>query len=90
MLVNNKLINCRNNWQSCQVDWLTRESEGEKSKRGKSTKKEPESDKRALDRERGKLSKEKPIINKGLHALSYSMKDIPTDAQVLEYIIQRD
>lgn len=32
MLVNNKLTNSRNNRQSCQVDWFTRGSEGEKSK----------------------------------------------------------
>lgn len=32
MLVNNKLTNSRNNRQSCQVDWFTRGSEGEKTK----------------------------------------------------------
>lgn len=88
MLVNNKLINGRNNRQSHQVDWLTGGS-GEEQ-RDESTKRELKSGKRPLDRERGKLSKEKPIINQGLHAQSYSMKCIPTDAQVLEYIIQRD
>lgn len=61
----------------------------EEVEKSKGTKREPESVKRALDRKRGKLSREKPIINKRLHAPSYSVKCIPTDAQVLEYIIQR-
>lgn len=71
--------------------WLVhqRKWRGE-DQRDETAKREPESDKRVLDRERGKLSREKPLINKGLYTLSYSTKHIPTDAQVLEYIIQRD
>lgn len=38
MLVNNKVLNGRNNRQSCQVDWITRGSEGEKSKEMKAPK----------------------------------------------------
>lgn len=38
MLVNNKLINGRNNRQSCHVDWFTRGSEGEESKGKKAPK----------------------------------------------------
>lgn len=71
--------------------WLVHQRKSrEEEQRDESTKRELESDKRVLDRERGKLSREKPVISKGLHTLSYSKKCIPTDAQVLEYIIQRD
>lgn len=54
MLVNNKVLNGRNNRQLCQVDLITRGSREEQ--RDESMKKEPESEKRVLDGEGGRLS----------------------------------
>lgn len=74
VLLNNKLINGRNKRQSCQVNWFTRGREEEKSK-GMKAPKEKQKVIRVLDRERGKLNRKKPIINKGLQCteLFYEM-----------------
>lgn len=62
-MVNNKLINGRNNRQSCQVDWFTRGSEGEESK----GKKAPKENQKETEKEASWVGRNQSLIKDSMH-----------------------